>query len=234
MLICLFFIACVEKEGEVKKESIEKIETISDKNTEKNITYKEIAENEDVRNFLGQYVTKEYDNIHDNRIDVIKDEFNNEMKFISLFEKKTDKIKLEIFESIITGDMIAKTNLYDTRGNISFICISKDGYFRFDKIILLTDKNRYIISGSVLSQDLDYENGKTIQTVKYVIDQEKYEMLEDMANSQRIRIRFTKNDNNKDFELSKEERQKIRDLYVIFNACIAMRDIFNEYLEKNQ
>ena len=52
-----------------------------------------------------------------------------------------------------------------------------------------------------------------------------------MAQSKKIRIRFTKNDNNKDFELSKEERDRIKDMYIMFNGSLQLRDVFNTYID---
>lgn len=217
----LIMFSCGDKNGEVKKESIK-----NDLQTEKkSITYEEIF-----KEVGANLITKEYDEAHD-RTEIITDDFNNEKKMFPISEEKMDKIKIEIFETNIKNEDIAVKNLYNVRGNISFSCVSKDGYFDFNKIIVLTDNNRYEINGDILSQNLEHEGKYTIQTSKFSIDQEKYEMLIDMAQSKKIRIRFTKNDNNKDFELSKEERDRIKDMYIMFNGSLQLRDVFNTYID---
>ena len=57
-------------------------------------------------------------------------------------------------------------------------------------------------------------------------------MIADMAYSEKVRIRFSKNDNNKDFELTKEEKERIRDMYIMFDGAILFRETINYYIEE--
>lgn len=224
----LIMFSCGDKNGEVKKESIKKDAIKEDKL----VTIEEVfKENSKAKEHLNSLMSKEYDEAHD-RTEIISDDFNNEQKIFPISEKKTDKVKIEIFESKIKKEDVAKLNVYYVRGNISFSCVSNDGYFSFNKIIILTDNNRYEINEDVLSQDLEHEGKYTIQTSKFVIDQEKYDMIADMAYSEKVRIRFSKNDNNKDFELTKEEKERIRDMYIMFDGAILFRETINYYIEE--
>lgn len=214
--------------GELKKESIKK-EVIKE---DKLVTIEEVfKENEKAKEHLNSLMSKEYDEAHD-RTEIISDDFNNEQKMFPISEKKTDKVKIEIFESKLKKEDTAIRDVYYVRGNISFSCISNDGYFSFNKIIILTDNNRYEINGDILSQELEHEGKYTIQTSKFIIDQEKYDMITDMAYSKKVRIRFSKNYNNKDFELTSEEKERIKDMYLMFDGAILFRETINHYIDE--
>ena len=144
---------------------------------------------------------------NDEKIDIKKDDFNKENKITPIGEKKSDKIKIELYEYQLNDDDFVSD--YTIRGNITFSCVN-NRYFSFDRIIVLTDKNRYEIKGDIFSQDSNFENGKSYQNVKYTIDSEKLNLIFDMAQSENVRIRFTKNDNNLDFSLGKEEIERIK------------------------
>ena len=144
---------------------------------------------------------------NDEKIDIKKDDFNKENKITPIGEKKSDKIKIELYEYQLNDDDFVSD--YTIRGNITFSCVN-NRYFSFDRIIVLTDKNRYDIKGDIFSQDSNFENGKSYQNVKYTIDSEKLNLIFDMAQSENVRIRFTKNDNNLDFVLSNEELERIK------------------------
>ena len=144
---------------------------------------------------------------NDEKIDIKKDDFNKENKITPIGEKKSDKIQIELYEYQLNDDDFVSD--YTIRGNITFSCVN-NRYFSFDRIIVLTDKNRYEIKGDIFSQDSNFENGKSYQNVKYTIDSEKLNLIFDMAQSENVRIRFTKNDNNLDFSLGKEEIERIK------------------------
>ena len=137
----LIMLSCGNKNGELKKESIKK-ETVKE---DKLVSIEEVfKENPEAKEHLNSLMSKEYDEAHD-RTEIISDDFNNEQKMFPISEKKTDKVKIEIFESKLKKEDTAIPNVYYVRGNISFSCVSNDGYFSFNKIIILTDNNRYEI-----------------------------------------------------------------------------------------
>lgn len=213
---CFLIFGCSEKNGDVKKESLKKETTEENKEKLKLSEFKAIKNNEKtkkiINSVLNDYGLDEesfnkliYSN--DEKIDIVADEFNKENKITPIGEKKSDKIKIELYEYKFNDEDFVDE--YYIRGNITFSCIS-NRYFSFDRIIVLTDKNRYEIKGNVFSQDSNFEKGKNYQNVKYVIDNDKQEMIFDIAHSKNVKIRFTKNDNNLDFVLSSEELERIK------------------------
>lgn len=227
---CFLIFGCFEQNGDVKKESLKKE---SSKENKKRIKFSEFKnpseDNKDKMKEIWLQTLKEYNldkdsfkkliDDNDEKINIIADDFNKENKITPIGEKKTDKIKVELYESQLNDDDFVDE--YYIRGNITFSCVS-NRYFSFDRIIVLTDKNRYEIKGDVFSQDSDFEKGKSYQNVKYVIDNDKQEMIFDIAHSKNVRIRFTKNDNNLDFVLSNEEleRIKIMDDFIFYSFVI--------------
>lgn len=213
---CFLIFGCFDQNGDVKKESLKKENNEKDKGKIKLSEYKTIRNDEKIKkiteNVLNDYgfdresFKKAIDD-NDEKINIVADDFNKENKITPIGEKKSDKIKIELYEYKFNDDDFVDE--YYIRGNITFSCVS-NRYFSFDRIIVLTDKNRYEIKGDVFSQDLDFEKGKSYQNVKYVIDNDKQEMIFDIAHSKNVRIRFTKNDNNLDFVLSNEELERIK------------------------
>ena len=232
VLSCFLVFSCYEKNGEVKKESLEKEVTqekkfkFADLSSEKyeneaKKIFEEVLKND---NMTGESFNKLIDEINKN-VSVEVDDFNKEFKIIPNNEKITDKIKIEIYRYNYTDDDYI--NDYYVRGNITFTCINDD-YFSFDKIIILTDRNRYEITGNVFAQNQERINGKSFHTVKYEIDSEKLGMIYDMAFSDKVKIRFTKNDNNLDFELSTEEKARVRTMADLFYTSYELMIILNE------
>ncbi len=213
---CFLIFGCFDQNGDVKKESLKKENNEKDKGKIKLSEYKTIRNDEKIKkiteNVLNDYgfdresFKKAIDD-NDEKINIVADDFNKENKITPIGEKKSDKIKIELYEYKFNDDDFVDE--YYIRGNITFSCVS-NRYFSFDRIIVLTDKNRYEIKGDVFSQDSDFEKGKSYQNVKYVIDNDKQEMIFDIAHSKNVRIRFTKNDNNLDFVLSNEELERIK------------------------
>lgn len=213
---CFLIFGCFEQNGDVKKESLKKEVNSKNKEKLKLSKFKTIKNEEKTKKVIDSVLNdygldkesfnKLIDN-NDEKIDIVADEFNKENKITPIGEKKSDKIKIELYEYKFNDDDFVDE--YYIRGNITFSCIS-NRYFSFDRIIVLTDKNRYEIKGDVFSQDSNFENGKSYQNVKYVIDNDKQEMIFDIAHSKNVKIRFTKNDNNLDFVLSSEELERIK------------------------
>lgn len=236
-LSCFLIFGCYEKNGDVKKESLEKTNTNIDSKKITVAEYKEIKKEEKfqkiIENTMNEYgltkeiFTKTIDDV-DEKINSETDDFNRERKITPIGEKKTDKIKIEAYEY----DLKDNSYLDDfyIRGNITFSCVNNQ-YFSFDRIIVLTDENRYEIKGDVFSRDSNFENGKSYQNVKYVIDGDKQLMISDIANSKNVKIRFTKNDNNLDFTLSDEEIARIAVMNDYFICALITKDIFNKVQE---
>nr|DAQ40900.1 MAG TPA: lipoprotein [Caudoviricetes sp.] len=235
-LSCFLIFGCHENNGDVKKESLEKEVT-----QEKRIKFSDISSDKykDKGKEIFEEVLKK-DNItpeiFNNMIDEIvqkvsveTDEFNKEIKIIPNDEEITDKIKIEIYRYNYTDDDYI--NDYYVRGNITFTCINDD-YFSFDKIIILTDRNRYEITGNVFAQNQERINGKSFHTIKYEIDADKLGMIYDMAFSDTIKIRFTKNDNNLDFEISDGEKSRIKTMADLFYTSYELKLFFEEMNKK--
>lgn len=213
---CFLIFGCSEKNGDIKKESLKKETTEENKGKLKLSEFKAIKNNEKIKKIINS-VLNDYGldeesfnkliDSNDEKIDIVADEFNKENKITPIGEKKSDKIKIELYEYKFNDEDFVDE--YYIRGNITFSCVNNQ-YFSFDRIIVLTDKNRYEIKGDVFSQDSNFENGKSYQNVKYVIDNDKQEMIFDIAHSKNVKIRFTKNDNNLDFVLSSEELERIK------------------------
>ena len=235
---CFLIFGCFEKNGDVKKESLKKENSqknnkrikFSDFNNEKskekaNKIFNEVLIEcninlEDFKNFVKNT---------DEKLKFESDDFNKEFKVISINEKITDKVKIEAYQYNFNDDDFVVD--YYIRGNITFTCIN-DNYFSFDRIIVLTDKNRYEITGNVFYQDSDFENGKSYQSVKYEIDSDKLSMIYDMANSDNVKIRFTKKDNNLDFTLTNEEINNIKIMANYFSYSHIYIKIFEKEEEK--
>ena len=231
---CFLIFGCFEQNGDVKKESLEKENIKIQKNNITMAEYKIKRDNGSLDAIVNEVltnrgITKEYlKNLideNDKKIDIIKDDFNKENKITPINEKKSDKIKIELYETILDDEALISD--YSLRGNITFTCVN-NRYFSFDKIIVLTDKNRYEIKGDFFSQDSDFENSKSYQNVKYIIDLDKLDLIMDMANSENIKIRFTKNDNNLDFKLKQDEIERIRTMY----EYIYVSNIFSRIFKK--
>lgn len=231
---CFLIFGCFDQNGDVKKESLEKENIKIQKNNITMAEYKIKRDNGSLDAIVNEVltnrgITKEYlKNLideNDKKIDIIKDDFNKENKITPINEKKSDKIKIELYETILDDEALISD--YSLRGNITFTCVN-NRYFSFDKIIVLTDKNRYEIKGDFFSQDSDFENGKSYQNVKYIIDLDKLDLIMDMANSENIKIRFTKNDNNLDFKLKQDEIERIRTMY----EYIYVSNIFSRIFKK--
>ena len=234
---CFLIFGCFEQNGDIKKETLEKTKS---NNNDKKITvmefqakikeekYEQIFKNTVQEFGLSKEVFIKTINEVDEKVNVETDNFNNEKKITALNEKITDKIKIEAYEFNLKDDSFLDD--FYIRGNITFSCINNQ-YFSFDKIIILTDKNRYEIKGDVFSQDSKFEKGKSYQNVKYQIDREKQLMIIDIANSKNVKIRFTKNDNNLDFTLSDEEIERIAIMNDYLMCGFIMKEIFNNIQE---
>lgn len=237
VLSCLLMFSCYGKNGDVKKESLEKTDTNIDSKKITFAEYTEISKEEKfqkiIENTINEYgltkeiFTKTIDDVYE-KINSETDDFNGERKITPIGEKRTDKIKIEAYEYDLKNN--SYLDEFYIRGNITFSCVNNQ-YFSFDRIIVLTDENRYEIKGDVFSQDSNFENGKSYQNVKYVIDGDKQGMIMDIANSKNVKIRFTKNDNNLDFTLSDEEISKIRVMSDYIMCSLIMKDIFNKVQE---
>lgn len=235
---CFFIFGCFEQNGDVKKESLKKESSngvnkkikFSDFNNEENKEKANKIFNEALaeRNISLEEFNKLVETTND-KLKFENDDFNKEFKAVPVNEKITDKIKIEAYQYKFDDDDFV-VDFY-TRGNITFTCIN-DSYFSFDKIIVLTDKNRYEITGNVFSQDSNFENGKSYQSVKYVIDSDKLSMIYDMALSDNVRIRFTKKDNNLDFTLTSEEIDNIKTMADYFYYSFVYTKIFEKEEEK--
>lgn len=231
---CFLIFGCFEQNGDVKKESLKKEINEKDKGKIKLSEYKAIRNDEKIKkiieNVLNDYgfdresFKKAIDD-NDEKINIVKDDFNKENKITPIGEKKTDKIKVELYERQLNDDDFISD--YTARGNIIFSCVS-NRYFSFDRIIVLTDKNRYEIKGDIFSQDSDFENGKSYQNVKYIINTDKLNLIFDIAQSKNVRIRFTKNDNNLDFSLSKEEIERIKVMVNFLYIYYTYKDILTK------
>ena len=229
-LSCFLILGCVEKNGDVKKESLEKTNTNIDRKKITVAEYKEIKKEEKfqkiIENIMNEYgltkeiFTKTIDDV-DEKINSETDDFNRERKITPIGEKKTDKIKIEAYEYDLKDN--SYLDEFYIRGNIIFSCVNNQ-YFSFDRIIVLTE-------GDVFSQDSNFENGKSYQNVKYVIDGDKQLMISDIANSENVKIRFTKNDNNLDFTLSDEEIARIAVMNDYLICGLILKDIFNKVQE---
>lgn len=229
--ICfLLFISC-KKDGEVKKVEKVKVEEA------KKISFEELKNNEEFKNIFTNILGEDYKEklkkrnkqIEDNEFNVTYDEFNDEMKITDSKEKETDIVKIELYEKELKDD--TNVNDYYIRGNITFNCVGNN-YFRYRDIIVLTDNNKYIINDNYFNRDSERIDRKIHQWTKYKIDREKYEMLLDMSNSKNIKIRFTENDVNKDFELSEREKKIIEDMILHLEFNLALIQSIKEYQEK--
>lgn len=237
LFIGITLISCNDKNGEVKKENL-KNEVVDTKT--KVITLRELKTDTEFKKILDEEILKAFqdrkvfdrvvDDI-DSKINTKYDEFNKEYKYTLITEKKTDKIKVELFEKFPTDDDIINENSFYIRGNVTFNCVS-NRYFSFDKILILTDKNKYEINANVFSQELKTENGKAFQSVKFAIDEEKHKLLLDIAYSDKAKIRFTKNDENRDFDITKEERERLRVLVDYIYISSFGREALKIYLKK--
>ena len=235
---CFLIFGCFEQNGDIKKESLKK-ESVNGVNKKIKVSdFKDEKNKEKANKIFNEALIernisledfKELVKSTDEKLKFESDDFNKELKAVPVDEKITDKIKIEAYQYNFNDDDFVVD--YYARGNITFTCIN-DSYFSFDKIIVLTDKNRYEITGNVFSQDSNFENGKSYQSVKYVIDSDKLSMIYDMALSDNVRIRFTKKDNNLDFTLTSEEINNIKTMADYFYYSFVYTKIFEKEEEK--
>ena len=231
---CFLIFGCFEQNGDVKKESLKKESSKENKKRIKFSDFNDEKNKEKANKIFNEALAEcnisleEFNKLVDDTNKKLKfesDDFNKELKIIPIDEKLTDKIKIEAYQyNFDNNDFVVD---YYTRGNITFTCVNED-YFSFDKIIILTDKNRYEITGDIFSQDMDRTDGKSFQSVKYKIDVDKLGIIYDMALSDNVRIRFTKKDNNLDFTLTKAEIENIHTMADYFYYSYVYEKIFEK------
>lgn len=232
LTICFLFVSCFENREKINKESVEK-------NVKNQYTFTQLIKNKKFIKLLG-YACDDYgielknwvDEFYTEDLITFYDDFNKEEKKIVAGESELDKIKVELFIKFPkTENELIDETLGKLRGNIVFNCITED-YFYYTDIVILTDKNRYSFKRNITSSNITHEGKKTVLSSKHIIDTNLTDVIFDIAKSNNVRIRFTKDDNNKDFILTEEEITKINiNAKYILNSFV-FRKAVKKFFEK--
>lgn len=207
--------------------------------------YNEISLEEVANTFKSFQGDKEYENLQvdksrTDRVGEIYDEFENKFIYKHINESKLDKIKFS-FSTIFfenTSNTMVKPEDFDILDmTVVFSCPDKD-YFLFNKITLLIDNEKMYFKTEPGQRDLDHtkDYGYTILNAPYKLNPDMYGLLGYLANANTIKIRF-ENDKEKhrDFEISKEEHEKIKDMYEWYNYLVLLKGLTEILInEKNK
>ena len=234
---CFLLFSCSEEKTNQIDSTVEK-QYGTQKYTE--IKLKEVGET--LKSFQG---VKEYESlqINKNRFDKIEeiyDEFENKAVYKHINESVLDKIKFSFSTKFVENnpDIMVKPEDFDVLDmSVIFSCPDKD-YFSFNKIILLIDGEKMEFKTEPGQRDLEHtkDYSYTILNAPYNLNYKMYGLLGYLAKAKVIKIRF-ENDRgkHKDFEISEEEHEKIKDMYEWYNYFQILQIITTTLInEKNK
>lgn len=235
LLIMFTFLGCgetkIEKKALTEEKTTTKKESIKD-----TITLGEVLKNDELKKIVEKNFNNDmefYEKCinYENNFDVVLDEFNLQHKMTHSKANKNDKIQLILYSATVQdgeSDKILAKDI-DIRGDVVFNLRSHK-HLAYNKIIILTDNNRYSIDTPPFSRESDW-NKEYIQTCKIPFNDDIFMMLADIAHSKKVRIRFSENDKHMDFSLSEREINNIKELVLYYTAGATTIVSIHEYLD---
>ncbi|WP_338967439.1 hypothetical protein KST88_02540 [Fusobacterium nucleatum] len=235
---CVLLFSC-NKENEI--DNIQKKNYNTQKYTE--IKLSELTKKiEEIKSDKNYKTTKEIyiDKARTERVEETYDEFEDKAVYKHINESMLDKIKFSFSTKFIENNpdiMIKPEDFNILSMTVIFSCPAKD-YFLFNKILLLVDGEKFEFKTEPGQRNLEHTKDyvHTILNAPYNLNSDMYGLLSYLAKANTIKIRF-ENDRgqHKDFEISKKEHEKIKDMYEWYKT-LSFFQVTTEFLinEKNK